>query len=249
VQEILGYFQEWLENSEESLENFTSEKEMREQLKFENLVTEEKKTLEIIPILPGEFQPRKVEDIIPDSDILRDTYIIYPDGGYHPFYGVPNTLPIYQQKIWPFIKRIKFSPKYTSEKKRDSSRRTNLRKNATLSQLNPYWEGKYFFINLNLNKRIIRNEYTFIKKNGKHLKRWKYQTIGVPVHRLVALSWHPNPENKPLVMHINDDSTNYLRENLKWGTHGENSKGSMHRRPDTMEQKYLNLVDKEIIKG
>ena len=32
---------------------------MREQLKFENLVPEEKKTLEITPILPGEFQPRK----------------------------------------------------------------------------------------------------------------------------------------------------------------------------------------------
>jgi len=29
VQEILGYFQEWLENSEESLENFTSEREIK----------------------------------------------------------------------------------------------------------------------------------------------------------------------------------------------------------------------------
>ena len=28
MQEILGYFQEWLENSEESMENFTSEKEI-----------------------------------------------------------------------------------------------------------------------------------------------------------------------------------------------------------------------------
>jgi len=223
--------------------------EVKEQLTFENLLPKEKETPEIIPIRANGLQPRKLEDVIPDSDILRDTYIIYPDGGYHPFYGVPNTLPRYQEKIWPFIKRIKFSEKFTSEKKRNSARSTNLRKNTTLSQLNPYWSGMYFFINLNLNERRIRNEYTSIRKNGKHQKRWKYQTISSPVHRLVTLSWLPNPENKPLVMHINDDATNYLRENLKWGTHGENAKGSLLRRPGGMEQKYLNLVDKGVIKG
>jgi len=55
------------------------------QLKFENLVPEEKKTPEIILTLPGEFQPRKVEELVPEMDILLDTYIIYPTGGYHPF--------------------------------------------------------------------------------------------------------------------------------------------------------------------
>jgi len=39
VQEILGYFQEWLENSEESLENFTSEKEIKMTSKILNLNT------------------------------------------------------------------------------------------------------------------------------------------------------------------------------------------------------------------
>jgi hypothetical protein len=43
--------------------------------------------------------------------------------------------------------------------------------------------------------------------------------------------------------------TNYLTENLKWGGGRENMKESKARRPDTMEQKYLNLVDKEVIKG
>ena len=41
------------------------------------------------------LQPRKVEELIPDKDILPDTYMIYPTGGYHPFYGVPNTFPRY----------------------------------------------------------------------------------------------------------------------------------------------------------
>ena len=50
-------------------------------------------------------------------------------------------------------------------------------------------------------------------------------------------------------MHINDDRTNYLIENLMWGTQGENMKGAPKRRPDTMEQKYLNLVNRGIIKG
>jgi len=49
-------------------------------------------------------------------------------------------------------------------------------------------------------------------------------------------------------MHINDDPTNYLPENLKWGTPGENMKG-VKRHQGTMKQKYLSLVIKGIIKG
>ena len=210
---------------------------------------EKDKPIKIIQINPSGLQPRKVEELLPDQDIMLDTYILYPNGGYHPFYGVPDTPPRYQLPIWPFVKRIKFSPKYISEKSQNISRGTNLRKGTTLSQVNPYLKDDYFYINLNLNKRVLRNEYTYIKKNGKHLKRWKNQLLPVPMHRLIAFAWIPNPENKPQVMHINDDPTNYLYENLKWGTPGENAKGTLLRRPDTMEQKYLNLVNKGLIKG
>ena len=89
------------------MEDLTGEK-VKEQLTFENLVPEEKKTPEIIPILPGEFQPRKVEELLPDANLPPDTYLIYPTGGYHPFYGVPNTFPRYQLPIWPRVVRIKF---------------------------------------------------------------------------------------------------------------------------------------------
>ena len=205
---------------------------------------EKDKPIKIIQINPSGLQPRKVEELLPDQDIMLDTYILYPNGGYHPFYGVPDTPPRYQLPIWPFVKRIKFSPKYISEKSQNISRGTNLRQGTTLSQVNPYLKDDYFFINLNLNKRVLRNEYTYIKKNGEHLKRWKNQLLPVPMHRLIAFAWIPNPENKPQVMHINDDPTNYLYENLKWGTPGENAKGTLLRRPDTMEQKYLTLVNK-----
>ena len=69
------------------------------------------------------------------------------------------------------------------------------------------------------------------------------------MHRLVALAFIPNPKKYKLVLHNNDDSTNYLIKNLRWGTQGHNMKGRIQRRPDTVEQKYLNLVNKRVIKG
>ena len=223
--------------------------EVSEQLTFENLVTEEKETPEIISTLPGEFQPRKAEELLPDIDILRDTYIIYPDGGYHPFYRVPNTPPRYQQKIWPFVKRIKFHKRFKNLKKLTNLRKNNLSTNQTPSQINPTMLLGYPRLTLRRTEKGLVNYYTNIKKNGQYRRiptERSYQTF---LHRLIALAWIPNPENKPMVLHINDDPTNYLIENLKWGTGGENQKGKIQKHPDTMKQKYLNLVDKGFIKG
>jgi len=249
MQEVLGYFQEWLENSEESLENFSNKKEMREQLKLKNFITEEKKTLEIIPTLLGELQPRKLEDVLPDFNIKTDTYIIYPTGGYHPFYGIPNTFPIYQQKIWPFIRRIKFHSKWKTEQSRNNSRTMPLRENNTSEQLNPSWDGNYYIVNLKINDRARFNNYTQINRNGKHQIVTKDKSITKMIHRLVGLAFIPNPKKYKLVLHNNDDPTNYLPENLKWGTQSHNMKGKIRRRPDTLEQKHLALVDRGIIKG
>ena len=196
------------------------------------------------------LQPRKVEDLLPHIDILPDSYMIYPTGGYHPFYGVPNTFPRYQLPIWPYIKRIKFSDRY-SEKGIQAIRDSRIDRTRTLSQsqLNCSVERGYHRVTLKKHTRQKRFDYTVKLKNGNYKHNMRFDNHPCFIHRLVALAWIPNPENKPFVLHINDDSTNYFIENLKWGTGGDNQRGSLRVRPDTMEQKYLDLVNKEIIKG
>jgi len=66
----------------------------------------------------------------------------------------------------------------------------------------------------------------------------------------VATAWIPNPDPEKFdqIMHINDDPSNYLPENLKWGNAKMNAKGKK-KHNDSKEQRYLSVVDKGLIKG
>ena len=58
-----------------------------------------------------------------------------------------------------------------------------------------------------------------------HLKHqlWKDNKLEQAyVHRLVAENFIPNPNNYPLVMHIDDDPSNNHVNNLMWGNQKDN---------------------------
>ena len=66
-------------------------------------------------------------------------------------------------------------------------------------------------------KTLYKNEkgylYTYLYKNGVREK--------LRIHRLVALAFIPNPENKPTVNHIDEDKSNNKVSNLEWATYKE----------------------------
>lgn len=56
-------------------------------------------------------------------------------------------------------------------------------------------------------------------------KQGKRKTISI--HRLVAMAFIPNPEDKPTVNHINGIQSDNRVENLEWATHKEQKEHSI----------------------
>lgn len=72
---------------------------------------------------------------------------------------------------------------------------------------------------------------------------YKNRSIGTKykVHRLVALAFIHNPDNKPVVNHIDSDRTNAHVENLEWCTVSENVQHSIRSGMNTNVGKYGDL--------
>lgn len=80
------------------------------------------------------------------------------------------------------------------------------------------------------NTGIIRNKENkklksqYIGSTGYYMVSFSYNNKSKPqrVHRLLALTFIPNPKNLPEVNHIDGDKLNNNLTNLEWTTHHEN---------------------------
>lgn len=141
--------------------------------------------------------------------LLRNTYVIYPTGGYHPFKDVEEAAPIFRDNCWPYIKRIH----WPTDRARNNPFKERTQMNVNLSIRHIYPQ-----ISLTKPNKVIKKEKG---RNARYTQAQHY----ILMHQAVARCFVPNPENKPHVCHLNDDPADYRVCNLKWGTNRENHTG------------------------
>ena len=88
------------------------------------------------------------------------------------------------------------------------------------------YEGKYQISNLgnvrNFKFKLIKytvSNYGYIRIGLRNHGKRMYS-----IHRLVAIAFIPNPDNKPYINHIDGNKSNNNVTNLEWVTQSENEK-------------------------
>ena len=112
-------------------------------------------------------------------------------------------------------------------------------------------DGRYYIDETGRLYNIATNRelHPYLGNNGYYKVDLKYngERIRFLLHRLVAQEFCPNPNNYPIVLHLDSNPRNCHYTNLKWGTYSENNKQAVSEghmivpRPDN--RKYYELYN------
>lgn len=106
----------------------------------------------------------------------------------------------------------------------------------------PAWEGKYEVSDLGRVRSVRSDCIMKLQPHSAgylqvHLQKGAGTRVKRFVHRLVAETFLPNPENLPMVDHDDTDRTNNKVSNLKWATYLENN---LYRHRPELREKTIN---------
>lgn len=99
-------------------------------------------------------------------------------------------------------------------------------------------------------ERFEVSTYGRVKKNGRLLRQHDSKgykvAAGIGVHRFVAITFLPNPDNLPVVNHIDGNKSNNNVDNLEWMSHTDNIRHSAFYLHDDLLKKVRRVEDGEV---